>query len=95
MPEQMVDTRVWGKARGLARRYPLICHLLDTAAVAGALWDRALTESARTRVAGVLGLEEAQVRRLVSLWGAMLKTCGSAGGTRRAYLPDDPVTVIE
>ncbi|MGP8304476.1 HD domain-containing protein [Streptomyces inhibens] len=55
MPEQLVDARVWGKERQLARRYPLICHLLDTAAVAGVLWERVLTDSARARLGGGAG----------------------------------------
>lgn len=71
MSELVVDGRLWGKERGLTRRYPLICHLLDTAAVAGVLWDRILTDAARARLAGALGLSEGQVRRLVSVWAGL------------------------
>jgi len=34
-----IDPRLWGKRRGLPGPYPVICHLIDTAAMAGALWD--------------------------------------------------------
>ncbi|WP_256992063.1 CRISPR-associated endonuclease Cas3'' [Streptomyces sp. 2114.4] len=71
MSEPVVDGRLWGKERGLARRYPLICHLLDTAAVAGVLWDRVLTDAARARLAGAVGLSEGQVRGLVSVWAGL------------------------
>ncbi|MFD8326454.1 CRISPR-associated helicase Cas3' [Streptomyces lydicus] len=71
MPELMVDGRLWGKEQGLVRRYPLICHLLDTAAVAGVLWDRVLTDAARARLAGAVGLSEGQLRRLVSVWAGL------------------------
>ncbi|MCF3174858.1 CRISPR-associated helicase Cas3' [Streptomyces sioyaensis] len=71
MSELVVDGRLWGKERGLARRYPLICHLLDTAAVAGVLWDRVLTDAARARLAGAMGLSEGQFRRLVSMWAGL------------------------
>ncbi|MFD0169130.1 HD domain-containing protein [Streptomyces decoyicus] len=54
MSQPVVDGRFWGKERGLARRYPLICHLLDTAAVAGVLWDRVLTDAARAWKTSVL-----------------------------------------
>ncbi|MFH8573786.1 CRISPR-associated helicase Cas3' [Streptomyces sp. NPDC017993] len=71
MPERVVDANVWGKERGLARRYPLICHLLDTAAAAGVLWDRVLTCSGRARLAEAAGLPEARLRRLVGLWAGL------------------------
>ena len=38
-----IDLRLWGKSRHLAVPYPLAWHLVDTAAVAGELWDRYLT----------------------------------------------------
>ncbi|MGY4970336.1 HD domain-containing protein [Streptomyces nigrescens] len=72
-----VDARVWGKSRGLDRRYPLLCHLLDTAAVAGVLWDRVLTEPARRRLAVAVGVEEARLRRLISLWAGLHDVVGT------------------
>ncbi len=38
--------------------HPLICHMLDTAAVAAALWRDVLPASVRASLAGVLGLPE-------------------------------------
>ncbi|MFG2895076.1 CRISPR-associated helicase Cas3' [Streptomyces sp. NPDC048248] len=71
MSERVIDANVWGKERGLARRYPLICHLLDAAAAAGVLWDRVLTGSARARLAEAAGLPEERLRRLVGLWAGL------------------------
>lgn len=41
------DVNLWGKRSGHDRPYPLLCHLLDTAASAGALWDRWLRPGLR------------------------------------------------
>ncbi|MEV8635533.1 CRISPR-associated endonuclease Cas3'' [Streptosporangium sp. NPDC051023] len=38
-PDTVIDHRLWGKHKGLPAPYPVICHLIDTAAIAGALWD--------------------------------------------------------
>ncbi|WP_432146561.1 HD domain-containing protein [Streptomyces sp. bgisy084] len=57
--DSLVDVRVRGKSRGVERRYPLVCQLLDSAAVAGVLWDRVLTDSARRGLAAAAGAEEA------------------------------------
>ncbi|MFI9724579.1 HD domain-containing protein [Streptomyces sp. NPDC052396] len=50
------DESLWGKARGLAEPYPLVRHLLDTAAVAMYLWDHYLSENQRRSVTAALGL---------------------------------------
>jgi CRISPR-associated endonuclease Cas3-HD len=57
---------LWGKycaRHGLI--YPVLFHMLDTAAVAGELWDRLLTGAQRAAIAGGLGMSEAQARRVV------------------------------
>ncbi|MEU9094111.1 HD domain-containing protein [Streptomyces sp. NPDC087901] len=53
-----LDSRLWGKAaglgtgaRGAGHTHPLICHLLDTAAVAEVVWDELLTAHQRSMVA--------------------------------------------
>lgn len=38
--------------------HPLLCHMLDVAAVAQALWDNVLTQRSRQRIAKALGFEE-------------------------------------
>ncbi|MFJ9845813.1 CRISPR-associated helicase Cas3' [Kitasatospora sp. NPDC101155] len=65
------DARLWGKHDGLPGAYPVICHLLDTAAVAGALWDAVLGERVRGRVAEAVGSSEEDARRLVMLWAGL------------------------
>ncbi|MFD8782560.1 CRISPR-associated helicase Cas3' [Kitasatospora sp. NPDC059599] len=65
------DARLWGKHDGLPGPYPVICHLLDTAAVAGALWDAVLGERVRGRIAEAVGSSEEDARRLVMLWAGL------------------------
>ncbi|MFI9787491.1 type I-E CRISPR-associated protein Cse1/CasA [Kitasatospora sp. NPDC051984] len=66
-----IDILLWGKEDGLDKAYPLICHLLDTAAVAGAVWDAVLGAPLRVRLAEELGVEEAEARRLVMVWAGL------------------------
>ncbi|MFJ9473367.1 CRISPR-associated helicase Cas3' [Streptomyces caniferus] len=62
------DPRISGKKRGLnGASYPLGCHLADTAAIAGALWDLFLTPAQRTMIADAWGIDEAHARQLVML----------------------------
>jgi hypothetical protein len=49
--EKELDLDIWGKSKGLDRPYPLICHLLDTAAMVAALWT---STSRRTSSASLL-----------------------------------------
>jgi len=57
---------VWGKQRGLSRPYPLVCHLLDTAAAAGVMVDRFCTQGQR-KVLARTGLDPDGVRRWVMM----------------------------
>lgn len=66
-----VDLRVWGKERGLPAAYSLLWHSVDTAAAAGAIWDRCLTAGQRRFVAGGLGVEETHAKVLVMFWASM------------------------
>ena len=59
-----VDARLIGKQRGLTRPYPVIFHLLDTAAVAGVLWNVLVPMPSRERFANELGLAVADARAL-------------------------------
>ncbi|MGW4757541.1 CRISPR-associated endonuclease Cas3'' [Streptomyces chartreusis] len=57
---------LWGKycaRHGLI--YPVLFHMLDTAAVAGELWDRLLTGAQRAAITRGLGMSEAQARRVL------------------------------
>jgi len=72
-----VDGLLWGKSRNLPRdlslrHYPLICHLVDVAAVALALWELVLTSGQRRRITRGLGLtDEDLAGRLIALWAAL------------------------
>ncbi|AXI79816.1 CRISPR-associated helicase Cas3' [Peterkaempfera bronchialis] len=67
----MIDTRLWGKSAGLEKPYPLMGHLVDTAMVAGAVWDGALTVVQHAAVAEALGVAMAEARRLVMFWAGL------------------------
>lgn len=62
-----VDTRVWAKSEGYAEPYPLICHLLDTAAAALVVWDEWLRPGLRRIIAdSIAGGDEASARLRVA-----------------------------
>lgn len=67
-----VDRRLWGKsADALGRPYPLICHLLDTAAVSGALFDALLSPERVAWLAGQLRVDPVASRDLVMFWAGL------------------------
>jgi CRISPR-associated endonuclease/helicase Cas3 len=51
--------------------YPLIGHLVDTAMVAGAVWDEVLTEGQRVAVGDALGLSRKDARQVVMFWAGL------------------------
>ncbi|MGW4102034.1 CRISPR-associated endonuclease Cas3'' [Streptomyces sp. NPDC004976] len=65
------DPRLWGKEHGLERAYPVMCHLLDVAAVFGVLWDVLLSAAARERFAEQLALDGTGCRAVLSLWAGL------------------------
>ena len=69
LPE--VDPRLWGKAGGLPRPYPVICHLLDTAAMAGALFDRVLGQGRGAWLADAVGVPAGSMRGLAMFWAGL------------------------
>lgn len=78
MTAEMVPKRVlllWGKLSRDRERplayHPLICHTLDTAAVAQLLWREVLTAAARMRVSQRLDIDEVEAARQVSFWAAL------------------------
>lgn len=66
-----VDRRLWGKHRGLPAPYPVICHLIDTAALAGALWDEWMDGLAVLRAGAGSGRSGADFRKLVCFWAGL------------------------
>ncbi|MGW6926506.1 CRISPR-associated helicase Cas3' [Streptomyces sp. NPDC054950] len=69
-------SRLWGKsaARNGGRTHLLLGHLLDTAAVAGLLWDRYLSRSLRRRLDEVSGGRG----RVWLMWVCGIHDCGKA-----------------
>ncbi|WP_329453743.1 CRISPR-associated helicase Cas3' (plasmid) [Streptomyces sp. NBC_01724] len=62
---------MWGKEKGLPRPYPVVCHLLDTAAVFQVLWDVLLGDGTRERIAESLALTVDESRAVVSFWAGL------------------------
>ena len=69
-----LDPRVWGKHHDLKGPYPLACHLLDTAMVAGALWDVYLSPGQRRTIADGWGVSQQHARQLVMFWAGLHDT---------------------
>ena len=67
----VLDCRLWGKEKGLSREYPVICHLLDTAAVFLVLWDEVVGRGMRERFAAGMGLEVGQARAVGAFWAGL------------------------
>jgi CRISPR-associated endonuclease/helicase Cas3 len=82
-----LDTRLWGKERELPYPYPLICHLLDAAAVFGALWDVLLHPRLCERIAAELGLTVGEARVVLAFW-AGLHDLGKITPPFQAQVPD-------
>ncbi|MFD7506190.1 CRISPR-associated helicase Cas3' [Streptomyces sp. NPDC059850] len=67
----MIDTRLWGKSKGLEKPYPVIGHLVDTAMVAGAVWDAVLAAPQREAISDALKVPTVEARRLVMFWAGL------------------------
>ncbi|MFF2792836.1 CRISPR-associated endonuclease Cas3'' [Streptomyces sp. NPDC058049] len=67
-----LDLTPWGKFdRGEMAVYALLFHLLDVAAVAGVVWDRALTPAQRLLIARGMGVSLPEARCLVMFFCAL------------------------
>lgn len=74
--------RFWAKTTHDKERYPnayhpLICHLIDVAAVAQVMWEEVLPQAARERLAVVFGVSPELARKMVA-WIAGLHDLGKA-----------------
>ncbi len=67
----MVDARLCGKSEGLAKPYPVVGHLVDSAMVCGSVWDHVLAEGQRSRVVEALGVDVLEARRIVMFWAGL------------------------
>ncbi|GGO81335.1 CRISPR-associated helicase/endonuclease Cas3 [Nonomuraea cavernae] len=83
-----VDLLLWGKSYGLERPYPLICHLLDTAAMVDVLWKQYLSPNVKRFIAAALGVGVEEAGRLVAFW-AGLHDIGKCMPCFQAMNPDE------
>ncbi|TDC78282.1 CRISPR-associated helicase Cas3' [Streptomyces hainanensis] len=67
----MLDARLCGKSDGLDEPYPVIGHLIDTAMVCGAVWDRVLTVRQRRLFAEALGVPAGEARQTLMFWAGL------------------------
>src|SRR4051812_47014714 len=61
---------LWAKLgqADFAERHPIVCHLLDVASVALRLWDDALHDALKKRLAASLGLPPDHAGRWLAFW---------------------------
>ncbi|MER5887535.1 CRISPR-associated helicase Cas3' [Streptomyces sp. NPDC001941] len=94
MPPEVVErvSRLWGKsaAKNGGRSHLLLGHLLDTAAVAGVMWDRYLSPAFRRRSDAVAGGRG----RLWLMWICGIHDCGKACPAFQALDPAEAVPVL-
>ncbi|WP_107048986.1 CRISPR-associated endonuclease Cas3'', partial [Streptomyces sp. NRRL F-5630] len=83
----VVDVRLWGKESQLSRPYPVVCHLLDVAAVFGELWDTLVDARLREEVAGELGVGAGEARAVLAFW-AGLHDLGKISPPFQAQVPE-------
>ncbi|MFC9431271.1 CRISPR-associated endonuclease Cas3'' [Streptomyces sp. NPDC056987] len=67
----MVDARILGKSQGLDHPYPLMGHLLDTAMIAGSLWETVLTPFQLAAIASAIGVEVGAAKRIIMFWAGL------------------------
>ncbi|MGW5679881.1 CRISPR-associated endonuclease Cas3'', partial [Streptomyces sp. NPDC003860] len=71
MGVEVVDARLLGKSHGLDEPYPLMGHLLDTAMVAGAVWEQVLTVPQRAENAAALAVDVNAAKKIVMFWAGL------------------------
>ncbi|MFJ6889996.1 CRISPR-associated helicase Cas3' [Streptomyces californicus] len=70
MPDQP-DPGIWAKFSKLPWPYPLACHMLDTSAITGALWDQHLGEGQRQQIAAGFGTPLDETRHMIMFWAGL------------------------
>ena len=78
---------LWAKTGKDDLTHPLICHLIDVAAVAEALWNHALTQSIRDHIARLLQLSPNECGRLVAFWVGLHDIGKGCPAFQRKHLP--------
>ncbi len=66
-----VGVWIWAKFSNLPWPYPLICHMLDTAAMVGVLWDEFLDEGQRRQIADGFGTSVDEARAMAMFWAGL------------------------
>jgi len=80
--------QLWAKTkRSSGATHPLICHMIDVAQVALALWQEVLTDSVRADVFEVLELDELAAGRLIAFWAALHDLGKATPGFQKKYTP--------
>jgi len=83
---------LWAKtSKHKSTTHPLICHLIDVAQVAWAMWNHVLTASMRTHIATALGLDEEPAGRQPGAGGQPVLRAGRR--PRRRGDPDSARTL--
>ncbi|MCB0126214.1 MAG: WYL domain-containing protein, partial [Caldilineaceae bacterium] len=69
LPTPPLYQQLWAKTgNGNTQTHPLICHLIDVAQVALALWNESLTASSRAFFADMLKLTPEEAGRTIAFW---------------------------
>lgn len=70
---QKLEKQLWGKFKGLDEPYPLIWHMLDSAAAVEVLWHSFLSPGPRATITRGLGLgpDEDEAGRVVAFWASL------------------------
>ena len=85
--------KIWAKTeKGTERTHPLVCHVLDTSAVASVLWDEVLALHSQRIVGDALGLTICEART----WAAFLAGLHDLGKASPVFQAKHPpaVTVL-
>jgi len=69
------------------RYHPLLCHMIDVAAVTQALWDLSFTDGLRKQFASALGLTFDETRRTLAFWAALHDLGKASPGFQRQHDP--------
>ncbi|GIV76691.1 MAG: hypothetical protein KatS3mg050_1085 [Litorilinea sp.] len=86
--------RLWAKANSrTGETHPLICHLIDVAQAALALWEESFTEGLRQRFAQALNLDVDAAGRTLAFWVGLHDLGKASPGFQRKYKP--AVTELE
>jgi CRISPR-associated endonuclease/helicase Cas3 len=77
----------WGKLKrqGATGWHPLACHMIDVAAVTGALWSRTLGAGLRKRLAETLSLNDEHASRWLALMGSLHDLGKATPGFQRMW----------